>query len=277
MKKAFFAILLSACVLAAIFSASFLAAPAVFPASVEKARMLTDHGLNADAKKELIAVVFGDAADENKAEAYYLLGSMAFDENNMSVALDSWDRLVKKHPDSPQAILVKGQIQKLAEIVGESAKETVDNAVARSYLRNGDFWSRGKSTAFAIDSEGIREVEAAVKWYDNVIAEFPGSPASRIAYEEKMRTLLVWIRPIRVEKAFDRYMLELEATFSDFEKKHPAAATLQAFRYQIAQAHWKQGKWGVTRKWLNYIIAKAGDGDSFYKDLAQRRLLRVEY
>jgi len=283
MKKAFFATLISACVLAAIFSASFLAAPAVFPASVEKARMLTDYGLNADAKKELIDVVFGDAADANKAEAYYLLGSMAFDENKMSVALDSWDRLVKKHPNSPQAGLVKDQIQKLAEIVGESAKETIDNAVARSYVRHGDFWSRGKSTAFKIDASWIPNVSSANKWYDKVIAEFPESTASRVAYQAKLRTLLGWKEPGQygsshgVKESLATHEKDLLKTFSAFEKEHPNASTLQSFRYQIAQAYWKNRQWKKTRKWLNYIIAKAGDGDSFYKDLAQRRLLRVEY
>jgi len=45
----------------------------------------------------------------------------------------------------------------------------------------------------------------------------------------------------------------------------------------IAQLYWKARDWEKTREWLNIIIEKAGNGDSFYRDLAQRRLLKVEY
>jgi len=66
-------------------------------------------------------------------------------------------------------------------------------------------------------------------------------------------------------------------TFSAFEKEYPNTTTVQAFRYQIAQAYWVNKEWTKTREWLNLIVEMAGDGDSFYKDLAQRRLLKVEY
>lgn len=270
--------------LISLIVASCLAFPTItLAASVEKAQMLSDHGLKGDAKKELIDVVFSKANNASKAKAYYLLGSIAFDENKIGVALDSWKELTRKYPKSTQSAQVKDRIQELAEIVGESAKETIDNAIALSYIRHGDFWSRGKDSRFTIDSSWIPNVESAVKWYDKVIKEFPGSAASRVAYKYKMRTLLGWEERGKygsshgIESSFSKYMPQLLETFAAFEKEHPKASSLQAFRYQIAQAYWKNKKWDKTREWLNVIIEKAGNGDSFYKDTAQRRLKKIEY
>ena len=77
-------------------------------------------------------------------------------------------------------------------------------------------------------------------------------------------------------------------TDNSLEKDHPEASTLQAFRYQIAQVYWKQRyrdeisyTWvpthvDETKKWLNKVIEKTGDNDSFYSDLAERRLKNLE-
>ena len=262
---------------------SLIIASASFAASIEKAGMLHQHGLTKEAKAELIDIIFSKASASSKAQAYYLLGSMAFEENKITVALDSWRDLTKKYPNSEQAKLVKDRISELAEIVGESAKESIENAVALSYLRHGDFWSKRKSEIFTIDSSWIPNVEAAIKWYDKVISEFPNSAASRIAYQDKMRTLLGWEDPGRygskhgIKGSFDKYMPLLLETFAAFQKEHPNASTLQAFRYQIAQAYWRNKNWAKTREWLNLIIKESGEGDSFYKDTAQRRLKKVEH
>jgi tetratricopeptide (TPR) repeat protein len=262
---------------------SLLVASASFAASIEKATMLNQHGLIKEAKTELIDVIFSKADDSSKAQAYYLLGSIAFEESKITVALDSWRDLVKKHPNSKQAKIVKDRISELAEIVGESAKESIENAIALSYLRHGDFWSKDKKEIFLIDSSWISNVDAAIKWYDKVIAEFPNSAASRLAYQDKMRTLLGWQEPGRegekhgIKEQFYKYMPLLLETFAAFAKEHPTASTLQAFRYQIAQAYWSHKDWKETIEWLNLIIKEAGEGDSFYKDLAERRLKKVEF
>ena len=142
-------------------------------ASLEKAAMFNKHGLRNEAKKELIEVIFSKAPPSDKAEAYYLLGSIAFDERRVSVALDSWKIIVVKYPKSKEAALVKDRITELAEIVGESTGESIKNAIAQSYLRHADFWSRGKDLLFNIDSSWISSVESAIKWYDKVLREFP--------------------------------------------------------------------------------------------------------
>ena len=270
--------------LSAVLAAmAILGASASFAASVDKAAMLSRHGLTQESKSELIDVIFSNSDDSSKAQAYYLLGTLAFNGNNIAVALDSWRVLLKMYPNSNEAKTVKDRINELAEIVGESTKESVDNVIASSYLRHGDFWSKGKNNNFTIDSSWIPNVETAIKWYDNVISEFPKSTASRIAYQDKLRTLLGWEDPGRyggkhgVKSSLSKYMPQLLDTFSAFELDHPSASTLQAFRYQIAQAYWSNKDWGKTREWLNLVIMKSGDGDSFYKDLAERRLNKVEF
>lgn len=268
-----------------ILSLCFVSLPLLgLAASLEKAILLNEHGLTTDAKRELIDVIFqnGSKADD-KAQAYYLLGNIAFGEDKIKVALNSWEHLVEKHPNSEEAKLVKERIAELSEIVIGSAKESLDNAVARSYLRHADFWSEDKSNIFNIDSSWIPNVEAAMKWYDRVLTEFPNSKASRIAYEGKLKTLLGWKTRGRYERAYGvmgnykKYMPLLLQTFEEFEILHPDASTLQAFRYQIAQVYWKHRNWNSTREWLNKIINKAGKNDSFYRDLAERRLNKVEY
>lgn len=257
----------------------------VYGASYEKAVMLKEHGLINESKAELIDVLFSKAPDSEKAKGYYLLGSIAFAERKISVALDSWRELIKKYPNTKEAELVRDRIKELAEMVGEIEKESIENAVAQSYIRNGDFWSKGKDNRFTIDSSWMPMVEAAIKWYDQVIKEFPGTTASRIAYEEKMRTLLGWKEVARDgdryglmdRSAYSKYMPQLIETFNNFEKEYPSASTLQAFRYQIAQVYWGAKNWAKTREWLNIVIEKAGQTESFYKDAAQRRLQKVEY
>ena len=251
--------------------------------SVEKARLLHSHGLTSEAKAELIEVIFGTSEDESKAEAYYLLGSISFGESRVAVAVSSWRALVDEYPESLQASLVREDLDALAEIVEESAEDSIENAVANAYLRHGDFWSRGKRDRFTIDSSWISNVEAAVKWYDKVIGEFPDTDAARRAHEEKLRTLLGWEEPGRfgtkhgIRESFDEYMPLLLEAFSAFEQSYPDASTLQAFRFQVAQAYWGNRDWVKTREWLNVIIEESGDRDEFYRDLAERRLGKVEY
>ena len=316
-----------------LLSLCFVGLPSlVLAASLEKAILFNEHGLTTDAKRELIDLIFqkGSKADD-KAQAYYLLGNIAFGEDRIKAALNSWQYLVDKYPNSEKAGLIGDRIAELSEIVVGSARESLDNAVARSHLRHAEFWSEGKSDIFTIDSSWIPNVETAVKWYDKVIMEFPKSEAARIAYEGKLKTLLGWEEPGKdgdtygVEANFSKYIPQLVQTFEEFEKEYPGTSKLQAFRYQIAQAYWghaiiseaqarssrmlarsyqesvqvfsqqsykeeykekaekEQEKaqreqeeaiksLEAAKKWLNKIIDEAGNHDSFYHDLAKRRL-----
>ena len=134
-----------------------------------------------------------------------------------------------------------------------------------------------------IDSSWIPNVEAANKWYDKVIQEYPNSIASKVAYEGKLKTIIGWQEGGRegethgLKRDFLKYMPLLLSTFSAFETEHPDASTLQSFRYQIAQAYWLHSDWDKTREWLKLLIEKSGTNDSFYKDVAIRRLEKIEY
>jgi len=127
-----------------------------YGASVDKAIMLRKHLLLPQAKAELIEVIFGTATDAAKARAFYELGTIDFAEKNVGTALETWTQLVEKYPTSEQAGLVKDRIKELAEIVGEASKATAENAVAQSYISNADFWSEGKDQIFHIDPAGFR-------------------------------------------------------------------------------------------------------------------------
>lgn len=271
--------------------------------SLDKAKMLRQHGLVSEAKKELIEVIFSKQNAKNKAEAYYILGTVAFEQDDISVALDTWNQLVIEFPKSDKAQLVKDRINQLSEIVGETSRTVVENAIAQSYLRHGAFWSEEKrDRKFIIDSSYISSVNVAVSWYDKVIQEFPKTEASRLAYEEKMLTFTGTMRALlkekmneldryrewrtfdsikaRIEKeledGFNKYMPQLVETFSMFEKDHPDASSLQAFRYQIAQRYWINRDLERTQMWLNLIIEKSGEQHTFYRDLAERRLSNLK-
>ena len=246
-----------------------------FSASYQKAEMFYEHGLVRESKAELINIIFSNASITEKAQAYHLLGLMAYTEKKISTALKSWRELVAKYPETTEAKLVKDRVKELAEIVGGIEKGPIKNAVVQLYLNHGDFWSKGTGYNLKIDTSLMPHVEAAVKWYDKVIQEFPNSSASRIAYKGKMRALLGWKEhgnSYGIRQSFSNYMPQLLETFNQFEKEHPNASTLQAFRYQIAQAYWDNKNYNNSRKWLNLIIKKAGDRESFYKDSAMRRL-----
>jgi tetratricopeptide (TPR) repeat protein len=255
----------------------------LYAASTEKATLLNQYGLVDEAKSELIEVIFSSGNNNEQAEAYYQLGNIAFYEDNISTTLSTWKTLVEKFPNSLQAKLVMERIKLLSNTIGEVSEENLDNTIATSYISNGDFWSTGKSSKFTIDSSWIPHVEAAITWYDKVIKEFPKTAAGQKAYQKKLQTLIGWTvsgkygTSYGIKESFYKYISQLLDTFASFEKDYPEASTLQAFRYQIAEAYWTNKDWANTRKWLNIIIQKAGNGDSFYKDTAERRLLKIEY
>ena len=253
--------------------------------SYDKALMLEEHGLREDSKRELIDVLFAPKSTKTEqAKALYLLGSISVDEGRVEAGLSRWRELQTKYPETEEAKHVTERAEALSSLVGESAKSFVTNAVASTYLRHADFWSRGKSSIFSIDSSWIPKVETAITWYDLVLDEFPHSPAALVAFESKMKTLIGWKDPgevgmryglFRVEN--DPHMALLIQCFEDYLAAFPKAGSRQAFRYQIAQTYWHRQDWENTRIWLNKIIESEPNGKSFYIDLARRRLEKVEY
>ena len=267
--------------------------------SLDKAKMLRRYGLVSEAKKELIEVIFSRSNAKDKAEAYYTLGTMAFEDNDISVALETWTQLVADFPNSDHAKLVKDRINQLSEIVGETSHTVVENAIAQSYLRHAKFWSEEEMRKkFTIESSLISNVKVAVSWYDKVIQEFPNTEASRQAYEDKMKLLISKIQILIDDKAdqlkeytyesvreivknqfqadFNQYMPLLLDTFSAFERDYPEASYLQTVRFQIAQIYLFQSDLDQSRLWFNQVIEQSGANSTFYRDLAERRLETLE-
>lgn len=253
-------------------------------AAFEKATMMHNCGLNREAQLALIDIVFSpDSDDDEKAESLYFLGNIAFEESRVAASLKMWRQLVDQFPESTEASLVKDRLIELAEVVGATVREQLDNVIAASYLSHADFWSRGKETCFVIDSSWIDKFEAALKWYDRIIREFPQSVAAKIAYEEKLRTIFGWQEPgeygqrYGIVQNLKKFAPVLLTTFAEFAAEFPDASTLQAFRFQIAQMYWSVKDWDNTRTWLHEILSTAGSNDGFYTDLAKRRLKKLEY
>ena len=134
-------------------------------ASIEKAKMLNTHGLRDEAKKELIDVIFGNSGAEDKAEAYFILGNIAFTEKNISAAIETWTTLLEKYPNSNHVYFIKDKLQQLSEHVEGTIDESNDNITALYYFKNAEFWSKDRSKIFQIYTNRLSEVKAAIKWY----------------------------------------------------------------------------------------------------------------
>lgn len=242
-----------------------------------------EHGLIEDAKREFIAITFDRKADDKeKAKSLSALGDIAFEENKIALALSTWRELIETYPESDEAKLVSERIDQLGQIVEETTGDTLDNAIARSYIRHGDFWSRGKEEKLTIDASWIPSDKVAIAWYDRVISEFPNTPAAILALKKKLYTLIGWEEP---GKYGSKYGLKLRPTnidpllqvFDELEAASPDDPDLQRFRYIIAQSYWVAKNFDPTREWLRKIIdADQGKG-GFYRDLAEWRLKKVEY
>lgn len=251
--------------------------------NVELAKEYYRHNLVENAKEEFINIFNNDKSSNNdKAISIYWLGQISFDENNYTVAFEDWNQLVNKYPKSEQAIEIQERLVQLKDIIEQVSTSSIPSVVARSFIKNGDFWSKA-SQRFTIDGSWMPNVELANEWYDRVIQEFPGSNAAEMAYQRKFFTILGWKESGRygssygVENNFSKYMPMLLQTFSDFSTSFPESSYLQGFRYQIAQAYWGEKKWNETREWLKKIINAGGEEETFYTQTAKARLNKVEY
>jgi hypothetical protein len=170
----------------------------------------------------------------------------------------------------------------LKEVFAKETDASLESLVARSYIRNGDFWADGDKK-FNIDSSWMSHVDLAVNWYDRVIQEFPGSDAAEIAYQRKMFALIGWRELGRDGEAYG-FEVQLSAVHTastenirGIRGRFSKSSHLQGFRYQIAQAYWGPKDWDNTRAWLNKVIEAGAGQDSFYTDTAKARLKKIEY
>jgi tetratricopeptide (TPR) repeat protein len=245
-------------------------------------RAYYEHGLVEDAKRGFIGITFDeDATEEEKARALSELGSIAFDQNKIGLAISTWRELTERFPESAEAMLVAERLDQIGEIVETTASGSLDNQIAMSHLRNGDWWSRGREEGITIDSSWIPNDQAALQWYDRVISEFPDTPSETLALKRKFQTVYGWEEPGQYGETYGvkktGQVQNLIDVFTELETGAPEDVDLQRFRYMVAQSFWAHQKFDETRTWLQKVIdADEGKG-GFYADLAAWRLKKVEY
>jgi tetratricopeptide (TPR) repeat protein len=216
-----------------------------------------------------------------KSAAMYLLGRINFEENKFQSAVKIWQMLVEEFPQSYEGKLVDDRLSELLQILPGASNEYIDDIRASMYLKNGDYWIVGKGAGFYVDTAYINNIEAAVHWYDKTITEFPESAAARLAHEQKLKTLIGWKDSENFGMAygamgeFETYMPKVLDAFRAFEKAFPLVPSLQPIRYQIAQLYWSQKDFVNTDVWLKQVIENGSEEDSFYVDLATRRLHKL--
>jgi tetratricopeptide (TPR) repeat protein len=250
--------------------------------SIEKAQMLLTHGLVVESKSEFINIIFSKETNQDKAQSYLMLGNIAFENGDITLATQTWAKLKALYPQSEQAKLASSLSDSLVGALTETTNGKLDNLTAQAYIVNGDFYSSGKNTKWTLDTSFIPSVDAAIKWYDKVIADFPKSKASKLAYEKKIQTLIGWKdrgqygASYGLEDDFVKYMHILIETATQYFEEYPDKEYKHPIRFQIAQAFWRQKIWPNAEDWLKVIIDKS-ENDSFYKDLAQRRLNHLKF
>ena len=166
--------------------------PSYSEPSVSRGLMLKMHGLEADAKRAFIDLLYNDEAhEEDKADALYQLGLMAFNNKEIGLATETWGLLIDEFPNTEKGRTVSAGIKYLLEdynaLILESAKEEIRDreevmrdALAQSYLLNAQFWW-DPPKQWGIYTSHINQFTMAREWYDKVVTEFPRTDAAKKA------------------------------------------------------------------------------------------------
>ena len=166
--------------------------PSYSEPSVSRGLMLKMHGLEVDAKRAFIDLLYNDEAhEEDKADALYQLGLIAFNNKDIGLATETWGLLIDEFPNTEKGRTVSAGIKYLLEdynaLVLESAKEelrdreeVMRDALAQSYLLNAQFWW-DPPKQWDIYTSHINQFTMAREWYDKVVTEFPRTDAAKKA------------------------------------------------------------------------------------------------
>ncbi|HWC97919.1 MAG TPA: hypothetical protein VG456_14255 [Candidatus Sulfopaludibacter sp.] len=239
----------------------------LFAQDVEWARDLYVHGLKGRAMESFIAILHTPSyAAGAKAEALYYMGQMSFEDGSFATAMNDWEKLVRDYPESPRAAELKERFTELQEVYTRVADPPIDSVVARSYIRNGDFWAASERK-FPLETKFLPSLDLGVAWYDRVIKEYPGTEAADVAMQRKV---FLWLS--FADHDYPRNLAGLLDAFHEYEAAFPRDENMQAFRYQISEVFWRRGDWLTTTEWLNKIVAASAGRTSFYADMAKARI-----
>lgn len=166
--------------------------PSYSEPSISRGLMLKMHGLEVDAKRAFIDLLYNDVAhEEDKADALYQLGLIAFNNKDIGLATETWRLLMDEFPDTEKGQTVSAGIVSLLEdydaLILERQQEAMQDraeamhdAVAQSYLLNAQFWWDAPKQ-WNIYTSHINHLTMAREWYDKVVTEFPGTDAAKKA------------------------------------------------------------------------------------------------
>ena len=76
------------------------------------------HNFNETAKEKFLSIYHSaDSSDDEKAEALYIIGQIVYEEGNYSLALEDWELLIAKFPESKYAKQVATLYSQISDIV----------------------------------------------------------------------------------------------------------------------------------------------------------------
>ena len=268
-------------------------------AKLEKAVALNEHGHSGAARLELISLIYGPASrltldSEDRAAALHLLGEISLEDDELSGTLSAWGLLVKEYPDSQLAESVRDKIadveadfhRQLSDLKSE-AQATLHFAIAEAWLK-----AAGAETP-SVDTSFISDEEAAIDWLSLTIEKFPGTSHAELAYERMVEYQLAVANKkalfyMELQSTIDELNLDVapsplpaetsmlvrrsESILVRFQSAFPESGKLQRLRYLIGQSNWLVGDMEKARYWLTKVIEEDRDVNTFYRDLAFRRL-----
>lgn len=254
---------------------------------LNRAAMLSQHGLVQEAKLAYINLLFDTDDETAKSACLYNLGLISFNEDNLHIALETWKLLLKEFPDSKEGKTVAERIDFLSSRLEELSNDYIDNEIAKSYLDHAKFYSdRFKARTWIIDTSYLNKFDMALHWYDKVISEFPGTAAANIAYIDKFKTILGddgrdgdgFNKYVFSKKSYARsqYLPLMLICFEDYARAFPESSLLNRMRYQIAQAYWYLDDMDQAVVWLEKVIANGQGDDDFYVYTAKQRMMQLK-
>jgi tetratricopeptide (TPR) repeat protein len=96
--------------------------------SVARAKLLHANKMYDDAKREAVAIVFSDAADADKADAFNLLGTIAVDQGDYEAAVKNWTELLATYPNTTAAKEAEVKLPLAKKLAETTAAPTSSNA-----------------------------------------------------------------------------------------------------------------------------------------------------